>query len=186
MAIKIKKTYTSRKLVAAVVSSGAIVLILSYSAAAYINNWWPVSLFSSSEITSEDTSTQELTEEEIKANAEKEAQDKQDFLDNQGNTPENLIPQPTANDIELNISGTTSSLTIQTKLKGITSGTCLIKLVNAGISISREAEVMFTPEYSTCAGFSIPKSDLSSGLWLITLEVITSDGKLVKTTSYKM
>ena len=55
--------------------------------------------------------------------------------------------------------------------QSLTSGTCSLKLTSAGKTVTRSAPVVANPSSSTCEGFSVPVSELSSGQWAIEITV---------------
>ena len=57
----------------------------------------------------------------------------------------------------------------------ITAGTCNILMTNGDLSYSDIANVMADASTSTCAGFDIPLSKLSSGTWNITVNISSGD-----------
>ncbi len=60
--------------------------------------------------------------------------------------------------------------------QSLTSGTCSLKLTSAGKTVTRSASIITNPSSSTCEGFSVPVSELSSGQWTIEITV-TSGGR---------
>jgi hypothetical protein len=88
-------------------------------------------------------------------------------IDNPGTT----VPTPTSPDtIDLSASKTdASTVTIFTKLKNYASGTCELTITNGPKTYPNTADILYQPEYSTCAGFSVPLSELGSGTWTIKL-----------------
>lgn len=55
--------------------------------------------------------------------------------------------------------------------QSLTSGTCSLKLTSTGKMVTRSAPVITNPSSSTCEGFSVPVSELSSGQWAIEITV---------------
>jgi hypothetical protein len=74
------------------------------------------------------------------------------------------------------------TITVSTKLYGISSGSCTLQANNGSKSITQTATVIFQPEFSTCAGFSVPKTALGSGTWNIVITVV-KDGVSSSNTS---
>lgn len=58
----------------------------------------------------------------------------------------------------------------------LSSGTCEISLTKGGESLTRTSSIVANPSSSTCSGFDIPTSGLSSGGWSIEI-TIASEGK---------
>lgn len=59
----------------------------------------------------------------------------------------------------------------------ISDGTCALTLTNKETdkTVTRNADVATNPSSSTCRGFDIPVSNLSSGDWAISIKVISGD-----------
>lgn len=70
-----------------------------------------------------------------------------------------------------------SNVVISIKLSGYSDGSCALTVTNAssGKSSTKNANVIYAPDFSTCAGFTIPTSTLGAGSWSISLDV-TSGG----------
>lgn len=65
---------------------------------------------------------------------------------------------------------------VQTKLQGSGWQQCELALSQNGTIITKTANVLFQPSFSTCEGFSIPASEFSSaGEWTIKLTVTNTD-----------
>ncbi|HEY1085844.1 MAG TPA: hypothetical protein VGE34_03925 [Candidatus Saccharimonadales bacterium] len=71
---------------------------------------------------------------------------------------------------------THDTVTVSTKLQGISSGNCALSITNNRRHHSETAQVLYQPEFSTCAGFSVNRDVLGAGSWNIKL-VVTSNGK---------
>lgn len=74
----------------------------------------------------------------------------------------------------------------QTKVRGASDGTCALDATNGSRQISRSAEIMYQAQYSTCAGFSIPVSELGSGTWQLVLNVKSGDSRTRVTSSVRV
>ncbi len=68
--------------------------------------------------------------------------------------------------------------------QSLTSGTCSLKLTSAGKTVTRSAPVITNPSSSTCEGFSVPVSELSSGQW--TIEITVTSGNRTGTFKDKV
>lgn len=55
------------------------------------------------------------------------------------------------------------------------SGTCTLTLTKNGTVVTKTSPIQALANSSTCQGFDIPTSQLSSGVWHMTLTVSTSD-----------
>ncbi len=136
------------------------------------------------------TGTQ-TTQTENQKNQEKaaSAESKQQYLDNvygasqsgqsQNNKPtQNNDPQ----DLSIEAKQEGAAVVVLTKIKGVASGTCNLSVTMGGLSISESSQIIYQPEFSSCAGFSIPINKLGSGSWVIKLTV-NENPNLVKETS---
>ena len=62
------------------------------------------------------------------------------------------------------------SLQIRSEIGAVTSeGTCTLTLTKGTKTITKTAEIQALPRISTCKGFDIPLSELSSGQWNVAL-----------------
>lgn len=69
-----------------------------------------------------------------------------------------------------------SNLKITAEIDGVLStGTCTLTLKNNSVTIEKTASVTTYASSSTCQGFSVPVSELPSGTWSISLQVISGD-----------
>ena len=68
-----------------------------------------------------------------------------------------------------------SSLVVITKLTNYSDGDCELDVTNGDVSKIYSAKVIYQPEASTCAGFSVPIDQIGKGNWNIKLKV-TSGG----------
>lgn len=125
--------------------------------------------------------------------AEQDATNKQEFLDNQKGqtqtdgqeTPSDTPPpKPTPSSLSLEARNDDSSVVVVTKLQNITSGECSLTATNGSRKTTKTAEIIYAPEHSTCAGFSIPKSEIGTGTWTLTLSVRTASTTLSKTINF--
>lgn len=150
--------------------------------------------------TSDTDTSQPQTKEQRAAEAQQNASDKQEFLDQNKNTDQNSGGSSTNNSPGSSPSNNTSpssislsanykddTLVVTTNLSTITSGTCNLILTNGSRVITKSAEVIYAPEHSTCAGFSISKQELSTGSWQIALNVHQNSKTIAsKTINYEI
>lgn len=88
-----------------------------------------------------------------------------------------------ANDIELSArQETNNTVTVLTKLKNYANGECKLVVSSGGKTITQTARVFYQPEFSTCAGFSVPINSVGNGTWSISLTVVSSDGNTATKT----
>lgn len=55
------------------------------------------------------------------------------------------------------------------------SGTCKLTLTNGATTVTKTSDIAQNPSSSTCKGFDIPTSELSSGNWHITIKIDSTD-----------
>lgn len=163
-----------------------VILVLTYVSVAYFSRWWPF-LSSTSTPTDSQTQSSQQTEDQT-AEKNQQTQDKQEFLDKEDSDSEtpSTPSQTTDNTVSLHISDDDDSLIVQTRIDGIVSGTCTLTLSNSTQTVTKTAEIMYAPEYSSCAGFTVAKSELGTGVWSITLTATGQGTTVKKTTSYTL
>lgn len=94
------------------------------------------------------------------------------------NTPQGSYTPPSSGEgVSLSASQSGSQVVITTKLEGYSDGTCDLTVSNGSRITSQTAQVIYQPEFSTCAGFNVPVSSVGVGTWSITLS-INSGGKV--------
>ena len=132
--------------------------------------------------------SKEPTQQEKKSEEKNNQDTKDSFLDtrkdDQKKSVENSKPAPVPvnnSSIELSANKDGSNVTIIAKLKeqGYSQGKCLLIITLNGKKYSQEAEIIYQPEYSTCAGFSVPISSVGNGSWDISLSVTPINGKSI-------
>lgn len=116
------------------------------------------------------------TEAEKNEQRKTEQEAKQDFIE---------TPEPTeveTSDASIDLSARQEpdgSVTVLSKLYGIPDGNCNLTISNTGKTYTQEAEIIYQPTFSSCAGFSIPKDRLGAGAWSINL-IVNSHTQLEK------
>lgn len=95
-------------------------------------------------------------------------------------------PAPTSQQIELRAETAGQAVTIYTKLAHASSGTCSLRIRNGEREQQQTAAIIYQPEFSSCAGFSIPVAPLGQGQWQIELTVTTDGATLTKTITHKV
>lgn len=129
------------------------------------------------------TQTKQQKDQETKDNANT----KREYLDNSYN--ESRETQPGANvssqSISLIANQEGSSVVILTRIQGVSSGNCKLVIANGSAHTSQSAKVIYQPEFSSCAGFSLPVSSVGVGSWDITLSVNDSPS-LIKQMSLEV
>jgi len=65
---------------------------------------------------------------------------------------------------------------ISTLIEAVTNdGTCTLSLSKDGTVVTKQSGIQAGPSSSTCKGFTIPTSELSSGQWQATIQVQTGN-----------
>lgn len=119
-----------------------------------------------------------------------DSNDKQDFLDDQSNNnPDNTQPtntgtSPTTATLSFSAKSTEDTVIITTNLSSTSSGTCKLTITGGPTTVTKSAQVIYSPEYSSCAGFSIAKSEINASTWTIKLDVSSPAGVQTKTITY--
>lgn len=128
--------------------------------------------------------TPEQQQLEDKLNTEK----KKDFIENTNQTGSpSETPPPSTTSLELSAKReTNNTVTVFTKLYGYSDGTCELTITNGGKTVSQRAEVIYQPEFASCAGFSVPIDPLGKGAWNIKLSVSSSGNTQEKTISFEV
>lgn len=140
------------------------------------------------------TPTQGPTKDEAEQAAKTAATDKQTYLDQTSkdgtattqptsSTPTPETPSNTPVSMTLNAKIDGKSVTVTTQIQNISSGTCKLTASNGTTTTSQTAQVIYQPEFSSCAGFSVPKSSLGSGLWSIAVTATPSVGEATTQTT---
>jgi hypothetical protein len=136
-----------------------------------------------------DTTDTSLTAEQKQA-AKLDADNKKNLIDTTkpGSTTNNN--SGTANSTpSLDLSARSESngtVTVFTKLYNISNGVCELTATNGSTQKSLSANVIYQPEYSSCAGFSLPINDLGVGTWTIALTVKSNGHSYAKNINYEV
>lgn len=113
-------------------------------------------------------------------------------------TKENLIGDPDSQDavdtpkanndsVTITNSQTTTSVTIFVKLLNVPAGSCELRITNGSKEYTSTAPVIYQPEFSSCAGFTVAKSNLNGpGAWNLTLNIINDQINLTKSTTIEV
>lgn len=169
-----------------VILTTIVLISVAYGAYAYSSNAWPFTK-KSSPVTQNNSPTNQEKEQQEK----QDAQDKQTFLDNENKQTPSTPQESGKNEsklppISMEAKKANNQLVITTNLSSISSGTCTLTLTKGDQAITKVAEVIYAPEYSTCAGFSIATTELGRGTWDISLSVKTTKGTAVKAMNYTL
>lgn len=96
-------------------------------------------------------------------------------------------PVASNNNVSLTVKKSdSSSVTVITKLVNYSDGACSLTVTNGSKTVTQNAQVVYAPDYSSCAGFSVPISSLGTGTWSISLAVTSGGVTTTKTTTYEV
>ena len=131
--------------------------------------------------------SQPTAEEEI-INNNVQSDQKSKFINSTDIDGNPIQPQTvSAASLDITISQENDNVIIKTKILNISDGVCELKITNKNIAITKMANVIYLPDSSTCAGFSVPKNELGVGTWQIALEVKPVNGDTIsKDTSHEV
>lgn len=94
-------------------------------------------------------------------------------------TPNNSGPASGSPTISLTIQNNPSDITVISKIPNPASGRCALNITNESQQsvFSANAEIIYQDSFSSCAGFSVPKSQLPGGTLVIDITTANSSGK---------
>ncbi len=108
------------------------------------------------------------------------ASQKQQYLDGTKSDPvasgSNTSSASSATSLTLSASQDNNTVTVLTKIQGVSEGTCSLTITNGTNVSSQTAQIIYQPEFSSCAGFSVITSTLGKGSWNISLSVNSAGG----------
>lgn len=100
------------------------------------------------------------------------------------------IPGSTKAEVKIIVSSSNQNdgvLQVRTLISSIVNdGTCTLTLTKNGATVTKVANVQALPGSSTCKGFDIPVTELSSGIWSATISFENSTLKGSSTSSVKV
>ena len=138
-----------------------------------------INLLHSPQDSSQDGPTPRQKAQERKTNS----QAKENFLDNAYKEgPTDSTPDPNQATIELSAEQQGSNVVVLARMHEVANGTCTLTATIGTKSTRQTAVVIYQPEFSSCAGFSIPVSTLGSGKWVIELSVTNDSGVSISKT----
>ena len=109
---------------------------------------------------------------------------KQEFIEN---TPAATNPEPISSDqITLTAEQSGNKITVLTKLANLPGGVCKLTITNGNVSVLKQADVIYQPQFSSCAGFTIPIAEVGGGNWSIKLAVTHESTSLEKTITVEV
>lgn len=131
--------------------------------------------------------TPEQKQSDDKANADKKKALIESPDGDSGATTKPTEPAVTATNINLTaVQESNGTVTVFTKLIGVSDGSCSLVITNGSKSTSQTAPVIYQSEYSTCAGFSVPISNIGSGKWSISLTLESHGTSATQTTTLEV
>ena len=152
----------------------------AYAITSYFTKLWPFNA---------PTPQQSSQESPSAAQQAAENQTKQDLIEDTNTKDSESTDNATDN--QANIIITTNqeqngTLTVLTKLYGYSDGTCTLKVTNGSHTSSQTADIIFQPEYSSCAGFSVNIAQHGTGTWNVELTTITKGQSATKKLSVEV
>jgi len=171
MKINKNKKMPKRRIVIA--SSITVALLLAaWAVFAYASSSWPFA--GSSQTTDSQTSGTSPLETNEETNTPDSTTPSKAPTQYEGNDPNNAASLTGFISYSSVVDG---NLVIRTTIdQALSSGTCKLTLTKGGESITKTSDIVANPSSSTCSGFDIPTSELSSGTWTMKIS-ITSGNK---------
>lgn len=130
---------------------------------------------------SDDISTEDKARQD-----EQLADQKQAALENPTTASDNSKPVPESNIILSAQQEQNDTVTVFTKLFGVSDGSCTLVISNGSRSTTQAAPVIFQSEFSSCAGFSVPISSIGNGKWSIQLTLTRNGLSSTKTIEHEV
>lgn len=124
------------------------------------------------------------TKAEAEKQASESATEKQSYLDSTKNDTMNSnsssapISSPTS-DFTLTSSQSGDIVTILTKARGISGGECKMTVTKGTNTHSQSATLIYQPEFSSCAGFSISRDALGAGSWTVSVTITPTNSTAI-------
>jgi len=106
------------------------------------------------------------------------AQQKQAYIEKNTSNSNTTTPPP-SNSSPISLSAkeeTNGTVTVYTSLGNFSDGTCKLTITNGTRSTSQTADVIYQPQSSICAGFSVPIDSVGKGQWTLQLTATSSAG----------
>lgn len=125
-----------------------------------------------------------------KSLSEEDAANKKAFIDSQEKgsnsdttTQEGASSDQQNSDITLEVQQNQDEVVISTQLQNIGDGICTLEITKADKAYSDTAEVIYQPRYSSCAGFSVPVSELGKGTWVVSVSATSLSNNSAKSST---
>lgn len=131
------------------------------------------------------------TKAEQEQQAKESASQKEQYLDTSKSTTNTDSSSSTSSSntptFTLSASQSGNIVTVLTKIQNVSGGTCKVVAVNDAKTTSQTAQIIYEPEFSSCAGFSINADTLGVGTWTITTTINpTGSDSLTKSISLEV
>jgi TPP-dependent trihydroxycyclohexane-1,2-dione (THcHDO) dehydratase len=167
--MKIQKIYPKKSLLLVFITILAIAIFGSVAVLAY-------------QIQTQTGFFESADTKETKKQQEANDTGKKEFIEGtnkDGSAPkDNVETEPTKTDIIITANNEQNgSITIISNLGSLPDGECNLTITHISESITKTAPVIYQPEYSSCAGFTISateKSQLTVGTWTIVLSAVSN------------
>lgn len=113
-----------------------------------------------------------------------EEQSKSDYINNaieneKTNSPA-TPPAPDSSYITLTATTEADTVILRTSLGSVSAGTCSLAITNGNITKDYTTDILYQPQNSSCAGFSVPVSDIGRGKWTLKLTVLSNNQTATK------
>lgn len=106
--------------------------------------------------------------------------------DGKASNPGTYTPPSSNNGIAIQPSQSAGNVAISVKLAGYSDGDCTLTITNGTKTASRQAKIIYAPSFSTCAGFTVPISDIGTGTWKIALDIVSGGVTTSKSVTYEV
>lgn len=138
-------------------------------------------------VSQQDTGKKEQADKNIKNDVSTEEQSKSDYINNAIDQEKNntsSAPTPAASSISLSAVTESDIVIVRTSIGNTSAGTCSLKITNSGTTKEYSADILYQPQNSSCAGFSVPVSDIGHGNWKLRLAVTSNNQTATKEITY--
>lgn len=183
--IKTTQKDNTKRLIIVIIILVAAAIVASGLYVAYGTN-----LFNHSKDTDSTINERAPTNEEVDAGAEIKDESVNGSKDGSSDTPAAPIPQENGKSkviVSITSSNVNSgTLQVRALIEAVVSnGTCTLTLTKDDNTITKTSNTQALPSTSTCQGFDIPTSELSSGQWTLnlTFNTETYEGNVTTTVS---
>lgn len=137
---------------------------------------------------SSSTDTSGPSTEQVEQQKQADNDTKKSFIEEDTSTAPTPVVPMSSDDIVITAKQEANGdVTVLTQLTGFPDGECNLVVQNGAKSTTKTAQIIYQPEFSTCAGFTVAKSELGAGAWTFTLTAKTSSSDpLTKTQSLQV